>query len=104
MDLALEFIRTGDNKSKCCTLSVLKAINYKFKIPQIQKQTEKKWHEPLENKAIAICWIPARTCVDPDGSKDKDFVVDEGIEDLNTAINGRSFKWRFAGGPMMSQQ
>ena len=38
------------------------------------------------------------------------FLVDEGIEDPNTAINGASsarqrnaIKWRIAGGPMMAQ-
>ena len=35
------------------------------------------------------------------------FLVDEGREDQNTTIDGpssaRSFKWRFAGGPIMAQ-
>ena len=38
---------------------------------------------------------------------DNVFIVDKGIEDPNTAINGSSSarrrKWRFAGGPMMAQ-
>ena len=39
------------------------------------------------------------------------FLVDEGIEDPNTPINGPSsacsetlFQWRFVGGPMMAQR
>ena len=31
------------------------------------------------------------------------FLVDEGEEDPSTAISGSSFKWRFAGVPMMAQ-
>ena len=30
------------------------------------------------------------------------FLVDEGIQDPNTTINGSLFKWRFTGGPMMA--
>ena len=45
------------------------------------------------------------TCADPESFArgDSDFLVDEGIYDPSTTINGPSFKWRFAGWPMIGQ-
>ena len=63
VDLALDFINTGDANNKFIifsdSVSVLKAMNHtSSKNPQIQKHLE-KCHELLAKKEIVLCWIPS---------------------------------------------